>query len=57
MEKNQIKVLLAEDDRNLGNILKNYLEVKDIPPFYVSTDRKLSIFSVPGNLISAFLTS
>jgi two-component system, OmpR family, response regulator len=29
MEKNQIKVLLAEDDRNLGNILKNYLEAKD----------------------------
>jgi two-component system, OmpR family, response regulator len=28
MEKNQIRVLLAEDDRNLGNILKNYLEVK-----------------------------
>jgi two-component system, OmpR family, response regulator len=28
MEKNQIRVLLAEDDRNLGNILKNYLEAK-----------------------------
>ena len=28
MEKNQIRVLLAEDDRNLGNILRNYLEVK-----------------------------
>jgi len=28
MEKNQVRVLLAEDDRNLGNILKNYLEAK-----------------------------
>jgi two-component system OmpR family response regulator len=28
MEKNQIKVLLAEDDRNLGNLLKNYLDAK-----------------------------
>ncbi len=28
MEKNHIQVLLAEDDRNLGNILKNYLEAK-----------------------------
>lgn len=28
MEKNRIQVLLAEDDRNLGNILKNYLEAK-----------------------------
>jgi len=25
MEKNQIRVLLAEDDRNLGNILKTIL--------------------------------
>jgi two-component system OmpR family response regulator len=28
MEKNQIRILLAEDDRNLGNILKNYLDAK-----------------------------
>ncbi len=28
MDKNQTRLLLAEDDRNLGNILKNYLEVK-----------------------------
>lgn len=28
MEKTTIKVLLAEDDRNLGNILKNYLDAK-----------------------------
>ncbi len=28
MEKNPVRVLLAEDDRNLGNILKNYLDVK-----------------------------
>ncbi|MCK9421626.1 MAG: response regulator transcription factor [Bacteroidales bacterium] len=28
MEKTQIRLLLAEDDRNLGNILKNYLEAK-----------------------------
>ena len=28
MEKPLIKLLLAEDDRNLGNILKNYLDAK-----------------------------
>lgn len=28
MELEKIKVLLAEDDRNLGNILKSYLEAK-----------------------------
>jgi DNA-binding response OmpR family regulator len=28
MEKNPIRILLAEDDRNLGNILKNYLDAK-----------------------------
>jgi len=28
MEKEKIRVLLAEDDRNLGNILKSYLEAK-----------------------------
>ncbi len=28
MEKGPIKLLLAEDDRNLGNILKNYLDAK-----------------------------
>ncbi|MCX6247224.1 MAG: response regulator transcription factor [Bacteroidetes bacterium] len=28
MEKNQARILLAEDDRNLGNILKNFLDVK-----------------------------
>ncbi|MEI7980174.1 MAG: response regulator transcription factor [Bacteroidota bacterium] len=28
MEKVQTRLLLAEDDRNLGNILKNYLEAK-----------------------------
>jgi two-component system, OmpR family, response regulator len=28
MEKPLIKVLLAEDDRNLGNILKNYMDAK-----------------------------
>ncbi len=28
MEKTQPRLLLAEDDRNLGNILKNYLEAK-----------------------------
>jgi DNA-binding response OmpR family regulator len=28
MEKLQTRLLLAEDDRNLGNILKNYLEAK-----------------------------
>jgi DNA-binding response OmpR family regulator len=28
MEKNQARVLLAEDDRNLGSILRNFLELK-----------------------------
>ena len=28
MEKVTVNVLLAEDDRNLGNILKNYLDAK-----------------------------
>ena len=28
MEKNQPRILLAEDDHNLGNILKNFLDVK-----------------------------
>ncbi|HNY01220.1 MAG TPA: response regulator transcription factor [Bacteroidales bacterium] len=28
MEKNPIRLLLAEDDRNLGSILKNYLDAK-----------------------------
>ncbi len=28
MENQKVKVLLAEDDRNLGNILKSYLEAK-----------------------------
>jgi len=33
MEKNQVRILLAEDDRNLGNILKNFLDAKG----YVTT--------------------
>jgi len=28
MDKNPIRILLAEDDHNLGNILKNYLDAK-----------------------------
>ncbi len=31
MENNKIKVLLAEDDPNLGNLLKTYLEAKGFP--------------------------
>ncbi len=31
MEKSGLRVLLAEDDRNLGNILKSYLEAKGYP--------------------------
>ena len=31
MEKNKIKVLLAEDDPSLGNLLKTYLEAKGFP--------------------------
>lgn len=32
MESEKIKVLLAEDDRNLGNILRTYLEAKGFAP-------------------------
>jgi two-component system, OmpR family, response regulator len=32
MEQDKVKVLLAEDDRNLGNILKSYLEAKGYAP-------------------------
>jgi len=28
MEKNPVQILLAEDDHNLGNLLKNYLDAK-----------------------------
>jgi len=31
MENSKIKVLLAEDDANLGNLLKSYLEAKGFP--------------------------
>ncbi|HAJ98639.1 MAG TPA: DNA-binding response regulator [Bacteroidales bacterium] len=31
MEKNKLKILLAEDDPNLGTILKSYLEAKGFP--------------------------
>jgi len=31
MEEKNIKVLLAEDDKNLGSILKSYLEAKSYP--------------------------
>jgi two-component system, OmpR family, response regulator len=31
MEKPKIKILLAEDDPNLGTILKAYLEAKGFP--------------------------
>jgi DNA-binding response OmpR family regulator len=31
MEKESVKVLLAEDDKNLGTILKSYLEAKGYP--------------------------
>jgi len=32
MEKEKTRILLAEDDRNLGNILKSYLEAKGYAP-------------------------
>lgn len=32
METDKIRILLAEDDRNLGNILKSYLEAKGYAP-------------------------
>jgi len=31
MEKDKVRVLLAEDDKNLGTILKSYLEAKGYP--------------------------
>ena len=31
MDKEKVKVLLAEDDKNLGTILKSYLEAKGYP--------------------------
>ena len=31
MEKDKIRILLAEDDKNLGTILKSYLEAKGYP--------------------------
>ena len=31
MDNEKVKVLLAEDDKNLGNILKSYLEAKGYP--------------------------
>ncbi len=41
MEK-KIKILLAEDDKNLGNILKNYLEAKGYPTI-LSEDGKIAL--------------
>ena len=41
MEK-KIKILLAEDDKNLGNILKNYLEAKGYPTV-LSEDGKIAL--------------
>lgn len=36
--EDQINVLLAEDDKNLGTILKAYLEAKGFPQPYAAMD-------------------
>lgn len=46
MVKKNIKVLLAEDDKNLGEILKTYLEAKGYPvKLSVNGDEALQLFS------------
>jgi len=45
MEKNKLKVLLAEDDPNLGNLLKTYLEAKGFLPTLCSDgEQALNVF-------------
>lgn len=49
MEKNQIRILLAEDDRNLGNILKNYLDAKGyLTTLCVNGQEAIDAFSKKG---------
>lgn len=44
-----IKILLAEDDENLGNILKNYLNAKDYPTTWcVNGIQALEAFATGG---------
>ena len=45
MENKNIKVLLAEDDKNLGSILKNYLEAKG----YFRAEDRVKLLSVRDN--------
>ena len=46
MEKVQTRVLLAEDDRNLGNLLRNYLEAKGYSTFLcVNGEEATEMFS------------
>lgn len=45
MEKSKLKVLLAEDDPNLGNLLKNYLEAKGfITVLCADGEKALNVF-------------
>ena len=46
MENEKIKILLAEDDRNLGTILRTYLEAKGYAPrLCVNGLEALEVFS------------
>lgn len=46
MDKVQTRVLLAEDDRNLGNLLRNYLEAKGYSTFLcVNGEEATEMFS------------
>ncbi len=47
MEK-KVKILLAEDDKNLGNILKTYLEAKGYPTV-LSEDGKIALENFKHN--------
>ena len=46
MDKNQSRLLLAEDDRNLGNILKNYLDAKGyLTTLCINGQEAIDVFS------------
>jgi DNA-binding response OmpR family regulator len=45
----QTRILLAEDDRNLGNILRNYLEAKGFAPTLCANGQEATDIFRPGN--------
>jgi DNA-binding response OmpR family regulator len=49
------KILLAEDDINLGNLLKNYLAAKNYETRLVSNGNLLSKHLTKNNIICVFL--